>query len=249
MELDGETQSLEIGDNTNIQLLGTATGISIAALINPATFDPTDSGQSRYIVSKLDDANNYYGIWLETGTGTASGAGGFTSHFTSHFTNVTLSGGFSNHFTSGFANLTGIGGGGQGAGVIHFWVWDAGTNRSVRTVVSVLILDTWAWIVCTFNQSNNVALIYVNGLPAPIVNDQITDGTILTGTGNYISDMHIFATAGDGFFQGRVSDFRFYREKVLTDAEVFNLNSNMITIANIPFGNIAKVGFSLINPA
>ena len=259
MELDGETQSLDISDSTEIQLLGTTTGISIGALINPATFNQTDTGQFRYIVSKVDDANNYYGIWLEAGQGAATGAGGFTSHFTAQFANVTITGGFSAHFTAGFANLTGIGGFGAGdeiqeeqpapSGVIHFWIWDAANNRSVRTVVNVLALDTWYWVVCTFNQSNNVALIYVNGLPAPVVADQITDGTILSGTGNYIKDMHVFSAAGDGFFQGRVADFRFYREKVLTDPEVLNLNNNMVTIANIPFGNISRIGFSLINPA
>jgi len=248
MELDGETQSIKVYDRSNLQLLGTTVGISIGALVNVASFDTTPGGQNRYIVSKSDDANNYYGVWLEVASGAATGAGGFTSHFTSGFTNVTLSGGFSSHFTSGFANITGIGGG-IGSGVLHFWVWDAGTNRSVRTIVGVMELDTWHWIVCTFNQSSNIALIYVDGLPAPTVTDQITDGSILTNHPDIQTDMHVFGNRGDGFFQGRVSDFRFYREKVLTGAEVANLNSNMITTTNIPIGNVAKVGFSLINPA
>jgi hypothetical protein len=248
MMLDGETQSISVYDKSNIQLAGTSTGISIAALIFPRTFNPTDGGMPRYIVSKVDNATNYFGIWLETGTGMATGAGGFTSHFTSHFSNITIGGGFTTHFTTGFANITAIGGNTDASGVIHFWIFDAGVDRSVRTIVNVLELEQWAWITCTFNQSNNVALIYVNGLPAPTVNDSITDGTILAGRADQNTDMHVFGgNRGDGFFYGGVSDFRLYREKVLTAAEVFNLDQNMMTISNIAIGNISKTGFSLIS--
>ena len=247
MNLDGETQSIAVFDNPTIRLSGTTTGISIAALIFPRTFNITDGGMPRYIVSKSDNASNYYGIWLEAGSGMATGAGGFTSHFTSHFANIVIGGGFTSHFTSGFANISPVGGGGIGSGTIHFWVFDGGIDRSVRTIVNVLELEEWAWVVCTFDQSNNAAIIYVNGLPAPITADIITDGPILAGSQDLNRDMHVFGNIGDGFFQGGVSDFRLYREKVLTAAEVFNLDQNMISISNIPIGNISRTGFSLVS--
>ena|SRR5215831_2847246 len=269
--LDGQTQSMAVYDVSGVRLLGTTVGISIATLVRPMTFNPTQGGMPRYVVSKVDDSKNYYGIWLEAGTGQATGQAGFSSHFTTHFANITLLGGFTNHFTAGFMSFVPSPGGSVGftsaytsnyvnivtpasdpggatsaSGVIHFWIYDGGIDRSVRTVVNVLNLDQWAWIACTFNQSTNVASIYVNGLPAPIVNDQITDGTILAGSPDLSTDMQIFSgREGDGHFQGGVSDFRFYREKVLTDSEVFNLDMNMISISNIPIGNICKTGFSL----
>lgn|SRR5215831_3535399 len=272
--LDGETQSMAVYDVPGVRLSGTTVGISVATLVRPLTFNRTAGGMSRYVVSKVDDSKNYYGIWLEAGTGAATGQGGFSSHFTTHFASISLLGGFTSHFTAGFMSIVPLGipgggftsaytfryvnsagtpppdpgGGTPASGVIHFWVFDNGVDRSVRTLVNVLNLDQWAWVACTFNQSTNVASIYVNGRPAPIVNDTITDGTILAGSQDLSTDMHIFSgREGDGHFQGGVSDFRFYREKVLTDAEVFNLDMNMISISNIPIGNICKTGFSLFS--
>jgi len=281
MLLDGETQSMAIYDVPGLQLSGTTTGISIAALVRPATFNLTEGGMPRYLVSKVDDSQNYFGIWLEAGGGIATGDAGFTSHFSVNFMSVTYARGFTSHFTTGFMTFGAggyinasvgftlpepgftsafvnvirtspsggpdIGGSTPHSGVIHFWVYDGGVDRSVRTVVNTLDLDTWAWVACTFNQTGNTAKIYINGLPAPIVADQITDGTILAGSQDLSTDLHLFSSKGDGHFQGAVSDFRLYREKVLTDAEIFNLDMNMISISNIPIGNICKTGFSLFS--
>ena len=60
-------------------------------------------------------------------------------------------------------------------------------------------------------------------------------------------DLYIGARyAGNGFFRGYIQDFRMYMDKVLTQAEVTNLNNNEITIDDISKGRIFVVQYALV---
>lgn len=200
MNFDGTSQAIEIADHTNIQMLGTTTGFSVAALIYPTTFAATPTGAKRFIAEKIDGPNDMWALFIDTN------------------------------------------------GFIHSWIYRGGVSHSSVTTTTPLILNTWNWVVMTYNVSNGVHPTYVNALDmfanGKLIVDTPTDSTFP----NVRTNMYVGSNAvNDGFFMGNMADFRYYREKVLTQAEVTNLNTNMITTSSIAFGAVATAGASLIS--
>jgi hypothetical protein len=129
-------------------------------------------------------------------------------------------------------------------GKIHFNIKFGGVDYSKSTTTGALALNTWSWVMITFNASTHAAVIYINGVSQTLSADTITD----TDFTNVKTNMYVGSTAvNDGFFAGPISDFRYYRERILTAGECTNLNTNMITISSIAFGRVAIVGMSLIS--
>ncbi len=134
-------------------------------------------------------------------------------------------------------------------GLIHFWVYKAGVSHSVVSITPITAL-TWNWITVTFSQSTNTSTIYLNGALMPTATDTPFE---LAGPGGGFAhastDMFIGSNSGlDGFFQGYMSDFRYYHEKVLNQFEVSNLATNYYTISAIPFGQVLIISLGAINP-
>lgn len=134
-------------------------------------------------------------------------------------------------------------------GVIHFWVYSGGVNFSVMTTNSVFPA-TWNWIVFTWNNSNNTASIYLNGVLQTTTADSPTEAPgILGDFAHAPTDLFIGSSSGgDGFLQGFMSDFRYYHEMVLQPPDVTALSTNYWSITPIPFGQVALIGLGTINP-
>jgi hypothetical protein len=135
------------------------------------------------------------------------------------------------------------------SGLIHFWVYKAGVSHSVVTITPVTAL-TWNWIITTFSQATNTSNIYLNGALMQTATDIPFE---LAGPGggfaHATTSLFIGSNSGlDGFFQGFMSDFRYYHEKVLTQFDVSNLSTNYYTISAIPFGQVLIVSLGAINP-
>jgi len=127
-------------------------------------------------------------------------------------------------------------------GIIRFWIWFAGVDYSKKTTTAPVELNDWSSLVCTFNSSTHAAVIYVNGTSQTLTTDTITDPTITTAdSGSGRVDGHVFWGSSDGYFIGAVSDFRYYREKILSSTDVTHLNTNKLSITNIPLGGVAII--------
>jgi hypothetical protein len=129
------------------------------------------------------------------------------------------------------------------SGHIRFEIKLGGSDFSVVST-STVTLNTWNWIVITFNTATQTTVIYKNGAVQGQSSTTVTDSDFT----NVKTNLYVGATgANDGFFDGWISDFRYYRELVLTGAQVTNLNTNMITTSSIAFGAVATAGASLIS--
>lgn len=121
------------------------------------------------------------------------------------------------------------------SGNIHFNIKYQGVDYSQKTTTPVS-LNAWSWVVCTFNASTHVVVIYKNGVSQTVTTDTVTD----TDYSSAKTNLYVGATsANDGFFDGWIADFRCYFGKVLTSAEVSNLNTNMLSTSSIPLGAVS----------
>ena len=193
-KLNGIDEGAGVLDSTDLQVKATTTGISLTAWVKVTDFSQY-LGLNRRIMSKTDDANNSYCLFV------------------------------GNNNSACFA--------------VKF----AGVEYKV-TSPATLTTDTWYFIAATFNSAGTpAAKIYVNGTVST---------TSLGTTISYIStadtNLNLFCNSGDadelfGPFAGYVRDIRLYREKVLTQQEVTNFNTNRNTISNIPFGSVPMAGY------
>lgn len=134
------------------------------------------------------------------------------------------------------------------SGFLHFWIYVNGVSYSVVTTQPIFPA-TWNWVVITFNNQTNTPSIYINGFITTTITDIPTEQPGLTGDFAHAqTDLFIGSNSGnDGFFQGYMSDFRFYQEKVLLASEVLALATNYYTITTIPFGGVSLIGLGTIN--
>lgn len=134
-------------------------------------------------------------------------------------------------------------------GLIHFWVYRSDVSYSVVSNSAVPV-QGWNWIVATYNTSGNVSSLYLNGVQVQTSTDLPFEQPGSTGDfAHAVTDLFIGSNSGgDGFFQGFMSDFRYYHEKVLNPSEVLNLATNYYTVSTIPFGQVLIVGPGAINP-
>lgn len=131
-------------------------------------------------------------------------------------------------------------------GDIDFQVTDNGTLY--KRDFDLLQLNTWYQVVMTYDPNAGATSadrikIYVNGLEGSSASSLTLIPPPSTIKNLYIAARH----AGTGFFRGFIQDFRVYMDKVLTQAEVTNLNNNELSITEIPKGRVFVVNYALIN--
>ena len=114
----------------------------------------------------------------------------------------------------------------------------AGVDTKIRTDVGDALQPNTDYIlVLTFNNTGPAVKIYING-----TDTSTTTSSDTWSTGQRDDEHFFFIDANDttGLWNYNfVQEFRMYRNKVLTQTEVNNLQTNKLTITNIPFGRVA----------
>jgi hypothetical protein len=133
-----------------------------------------------------------------------------------------------------------------------------GTNRGIvfqvvqngleyKKRVTGLNVDQWYQLIVTYDKNPLLAAdqkikMYVDG---------VLSGSVDTTTTLFLPthpNLRIGARdAISGFFRGYIHDFRVYMDKVLNQTEITNLNTNEMTIDNIPKGRVFIVQYAMIN--
>ena len=131
-------------------------------------------------------------------------------------------------------------------GDIDFQVTDGGTLY--KRDFDALQLNTWYQVVMTYDPNAGATSadrikIYVDG-----VEGSSASGVTLIPPPSNIKNLYIASrTSSTGFFRGFIQDFRIYMDKVLTQSEVTNLNTNELSITDIPKGRVFVINYALIN--
>jgi hypothetical protein len=131
-------------------------------------------------------------------------------------------------------------------GTIYFKVVIAGQVFTASYTNGIMALNRYYRLVCTFDKTTNTPKIYLNGIAST---DPVSD---FEGTAELPStSLDMFIAGGDlpneSKMAGFVSDYRYWREKVLVQSEVNNYQNNNYTISNIV--NVARVGVATLPPA
>ena len=131
-------------------------------------------------------------------------------------------------------------------GDIDFQVTDNGTLY--KRDIDQLQLNTWYQVVATYDPnagatSEDRIKIYLDG------SEESTESQLeLIPPPSNIRNLYIASrTNQTGFFRGFIQDFRIYMDKVLTQQEVTNLNTNELSITDIPKGKVFVINYALIN--
>lgn len=131
-------------------------------------------------------------------------------------------------------------------GDIDFQVTDGGVLY--KRDFDALQLNTWYQVVMTYDPnagstSADRIKIYVDGIEG-----SSASGVTLIPPPSNIRNLYIASrTASTAFFRGFIQDFRIYMDKVLTQQEVTNLNTNELSITDIPKGRVFVINYALIN--
>lgn len=118
------------------------------------------------------------------------------------------------------------------------------TEYKVETPAT-LVTGTWYFIAATFDSATPTAKIYLNGT----VSTTSFGGTMIYPPFN--TNLNLFTNGNEGYldgdfgaFSGYCRDLRIWQEKVLTQQEITNFNTNRNTISNIPLGGVMIAGFT-----
>lgn len=129
-------------------------------------------------------------------------------------------------------------------GGIELEIRDNGINYARRTVGYTAGL--FYQVVVTYDRkagpdSSDRIRIYTGGIENSLDSNF---GTILTPT---TTNLRIGARSSQtGFFHGFIHDFRMWMDKVLTQQEVTNINTNELTIESVPKGHVFVVQYALV---
>ncbi len=128
-------------------------------------------------------------------------------------------------------------------GNLRFHIKRAGTTYSYQTSAGTIATNTVYDVFLTYAVSGNVMHIYVNNVDKSLTGASApTWHTTLTN-----HDISIFrrgeGTAG-GYTYGDFYSMMLFREKVVSTTEVGRHFTNKITLANIPFGQVAISNYS-----
>src|SRR5215216_604825 len=123
---------------------------------------------------------------------------------------------------------------------LYFHVRYAGILRTASKTFAFTSLNRWYRVFCTFDRTNNnTPTIYISGVAST------------EGTSTYVGSMRLPNTSrnmfigsnditGESFFSGFISDFRYWREKILSLQEIGNIQQNSYSIS--PIGFVARAG-------
>lgn len=123
---------------------------------------------------------------------------------------------------------------------LYFHVRYAGILKTAAKTFAFPSLNRWYRVFCTFDrQANNTPQIYINAVAS-------TD-TVSTYVGSMrlsTSSKSLFIgsndISGESFFSGFISDFRYWREKVVNQTEISSIQANSYSIS--PITNVGRVG-------
>ena len=127
-------------------------------------------------------------------------------------------------------------------GTVYFSVKKAGLEYKRKTAAGAVAVNTWADLWFTFDYANNTPSIYVNNVKytntstEPLLWNNTHSHTII---GNY----NLGATTGQ--FRGRMDEFRLYRNMLVNDQQVDNLDANGLSITPITVDNTQ--GVAIVN--
>jgi hypothetical protein len=127
-------------------------------------------------------------------------------------------------------------------GKLRFSVKRSNIWYNKETATSTIAVDTVYDVWFTFDQPTKTIHIYVNNIDKSLTTS--TDPNLQSDLDNH--DLWIGQRGKGpeaGFFYGDLYDFRIYREKVVSAAEVGYLYSNKWTISNIPFGQVMVANY------
>ncbi len=135
-----------------------------------------------------------------------------------------------------------------------------GTQFKVETPAS-LVANTWYFIAATFKSSaTKEAKIYLNGTVSttaysptvtypdsasfPSTKLQLFGNGIAQLQDPVLTDLPLSQTRGDtGDFHGQIRDVRIWREKILSQTEITQFNTNRVSISNLALGESHIAGF------
>jgi len=123
------------------------------------------------------------------------------------------------------------------AGRIKFMIENSNVQYTQETASGTVVVNTVYDVWFTYTISGNVQHIYVNNV------DKTLSGTSALALHSDLDDFdyYIFRRGGGnstGYVYGDLYDFRIYREKIVSAAEVGYMYTNKWTIVNIPFGAV-----------
>jgi hypothetical protein len=139
-------------------------------------------------------------------------------------------------------------------GTLAFSVKKDGAVRTTTDTAAITNVSgtKWYFVVATYNTSTNAMVLYVDSVAA---NENVTASipprfpTSAGGLSLYVGGTDVVDA---GYFHGGISDFRIWKNKILTSTEVLNQFTNKYTITNIThvaLVGVAQVGFDGGAPA
>lgn len=149
----------------------------------------------------------------------------------------------------------------SGQGRAIFNLVKGGTIRSIVTPTGVLNTTNHFDIAVTYQQSNGAMKLFVNNTKYDTVNNTLQFGTQTPSSdtfnlkvGRY--DPKVSPPPGEKYPQradsklyfGCIQQLKYFRNKVLSDAEVGYHFTNKLTVVNIPFGQVARAGLLVLDP-
>ncbi len=128
-------------------------------------------------------------------------------------------------------------------GRISVTISRAGVKQEKKTPAASIVVDTVYDLWVIFNDSGDVIKIYLNGVDQTLTN-VASPGYSWQNTES--TNLRIFRRgygSTDGYVEGDLYDFRIYREKVVSAAEVGYMYTNKWTIADIAFGHVMIINY------
>lgn len=129
-------------------------------------------------------------------------------------------------------------------GRLKSYIKRAGAVYQKQTAAGTITTDTVYDVWLTYAVSGNITHIYVNNVDKSLTpsSDSPVWQADLTNEDLFVFRRG-FGTPG-GYVHGDLYDFRLYREKVISSAEVSYVWVNKWTIADIPFGQVLITNYS-----
>lgn len=131
-------------------------------------------------------------------------------------------------------------------GTLYFHVRIANNLRTTSKTFAIPAVNRWYKVACVFDRPSLTPRIYINGAFAGEAISAFVGGLALPNTtlSLFLGSNDI---AGQSHFSGFLSDFRYWREKMLTDQEIDNLQANGYTIS--PITDVARAGVGTFSSA
>lgn len=115
-------------------------------------------------------------------------------------------------------------------GTVYFSVKKAGVEYRRQTASGSVNTNAWCDLWFTFNYSTNTPAIYVNNVKYTTTS---TEGLLWNNTHSHMIIGNYNLGPSIGQYRGKMDEFRLYRNTIVSDAQVDNLNTNGLTITDI----------------